>query len=293
MRVIFDRSAFHGDGFTAIEGSAIRKLVKENRVLIFHTPIFLDETISSYGSSRASDDWKAHLAFAVDVCNGGVCLSKDEIWRNELVRGQGMNARYLFPNKPNKDYDSLPRFLHRLRQVAVSGDLQKEWLDSKAEREEAQEKRNNQQGIFRDVRTTIAEALKTGRVKGNPKDYPFAEFLKSEFVHTGRIFMGIVDSRRSESLADQWAQNPARFPYYSAFIEGVLYSGYYAAIEHNLALDRNAQADFEQLAYLTWADVIVSNDQKFFRSAFQTLWAPRGKRLETSESFAALMDKLA
>jgi hypothetical protein len=31
----------------------------------------------------------------------------------------------------------------------------------------------------------------------------------------------------------------------------------YAALEHTGRLDRNAQADYEQLAYLFWADVIV------------------------------------
>jgi hypothetical protein len=72
-----------------------------------------------------------------------------------------------------------------------------------------------------------------------------------------------------------------------------LYSGYYAAIEHNRPIDRNAQADFEQLAYLIWADIVVSNDEGFYRSAFQTLWAPRGKRMESAQSFAALLQALA
>jgi hypothetical protein len=88
-------------------------------------------------------------------------------------------------------------------------------------------------------------------------------------------------------------QDPARYPYYSAFIEGALYAGYYAAIEHNLPLDMNAQADYEQLASLTWADVVVSNEQRFFASAFKTIWAPRGKRMVTASEFARLMRALA
>jgi hypothetical protein len=67
---------------------------------------------------------------------------------------------------------------------------------------------------------------------------------------------------------------------------------YYAMIEHNLRLDRNAQADYEQLAYLLWADVVVSDDDRFFRSAFQTLWAPHGKRMESAGSFATLVQAL-
>jgi hypothetical protein len=105
--------------------------------------------------------------------------------------------------------------------------------------------------------------------------------------------MDLVDARRQAALADQWAKSPARFPFYTAFVEGFLYNGYYAAVEQNDRLDRNAQEDYEQLAYLTWADVIVSDDQKFFRRAFDELWKPRGKRLETAEGFVALVERLA
>ncbi|MCU1317506.1 MAG: hypothetical protein JWN63_2828 [Candidatus Acidoferrum typicum] len=292
MRVIFDRSAFHGANFTALANSPLRDLVASGRISVFHTPVFLEETILSYGSKDGSDDWRAHLAFAVEVCNGGIFLAKDEIWHNELVRDHGPAAQHLHPNHYNRLYESLPSFLQTLRGVAESGDLGKDWLDSQAEREAAQEKKTNQKGIFRELREEIADALKAGRIDGRPRDYPFSEFLKSQFNRTGRQFMSIVDAERSEALARQWAHNPARFPYYSAFIEGVLYSAYYAMIEHNLRLDRNAQADFEQLAYLLWADVVVSNDERFFRSAFQTLWAPHGRRMESVESFTTLVREL-
>ena len=288
MRVILDRSAFHGDRYAVIAESPLRRLVARKRISIIHTPVFLEETISSFGSERSADEWKAHLAFAVEVCNGGIFLTKDEIWRNELVRGQGPTARHLHPGRPNKGYDSLPRFLQTLQRVAESGDLRKEWQDSQAERKDSQEKKSNQRTIFSEIRKTMADALRDGRVTDRPRDYPFSEFRNTEFIRTGKSFMSIVDKHRSESLACQWARNPARFPYYSAFIEGVLYSGYYAAAEHNLPLDRNAQADYEQLAYLIWADLVVSNDDKFFRSAFEALWAPRGKRMLSAESFAAL-----
>ena len=105
--------------------------------------------------------------------------------------------------------------------------------------------------------------------------------------------MDRVDTRRAAPLADQWALCPNRFPFYSAFVEGSLYAGYYALVEHNRPIDPNAQTDYELLAYLTWADLVVSDDQKFFRNAFEAIWEPRGKRLETSESFVVLTQQLA
>jgi hypothetical protein len=292
MRVIFDRSAFHGENFSALANSPLRMLLAAGSVSVFHTQVFLDETITAYGSSRATDDWKAHLAFAIDVCSG-VFLDRDQILRNELVCGRGPEARHLLPGRPSKHYNSLPRLLETLRRVADSGDVRNEWLESAAEREEAHRKRNNQLGTARGIRSEVAEAIRSGRLKGKLTDYPFSQFRKTEFVRIGKLLMSIVDKRRTDMLACQWARCPARFPYYSAFIEGVSYALYYAAVEHNQPIDRNAQGDYEQLAYLTWADVVVSNDEAFFRSAFETLWKPRGKRLETAESFAALLRAIA
>lgn len=293
MRVIFDRSVFHGESFDVLAKSPVQELVTHNRLSVFHTPIFLEETILSYGSKGDTGEWKAHLAFAVELCNGGIFLPKEDIWQSEIVRDHGPAAQHLHPRSDSRHYVSLPRMLHTLQSVAESGDLQKEWHESFAERDEAQEKKTNQRKIFGKLRREVASAIKEGRVGGNPKNYPFPEFLKTEFVHTGRLFMSIVDGITSKELGDRWARNPGRFPFYSAFIEGSLYSAYYAMIENNLPLDRNAQADYEQLAYLLWADVIVSNDQKFFRSAFQTLWAPLGKRMESAQSFAQLVRELA
>lgn len=51
-----------------------------------------------------------------------------------------------------------------------------------------------------------------------------------------------------------------------------------------------APADYEQLAHLIWADVVVSDRQAFFRSAFDTLWKPRGKRMESAASFIELLE---
>jgi hypothetical protein len=50
--------------------------------------------------------------------------------------------------------------------------------------------------------------------------------------------------------------------------------GPYAAIEHNKRIDDNAQADYEQLSYLTWADVILSDDTRFPRDCFDAVCRP-------------------
>jgi hypothetical protein len=47
MRVIFDRSAFHGERFVVLRDSPLQGLVNAKRVTVIHTPIFLEETITT------------------------------------------------------------------------------------------------------------------------------------------------------------------------------------------------------------------------------------------------------
>lgn len=293
LKVIFDRSSFHGARFENIEKSPLRDLCRHGRIEVFHTPIFLEETLSTYRGGHKEQEWRKHLQFSLDICNGGIFLDREEIWHNELVAGRGPFARHLLPECPNKNYDSRPMLIERLQQVAASGDLSKEWLESGAMREDTRSKKNNQKTISRVAREEVAGAIRERRVTGSLKNYSFTHFRKSEFVRTGKALMDLVDTRRAAPLADQWAQNPDRFPFYSAFVEGYLYAFYYAAVEHNYKIDRNAQLDYELLAYLTWADLVVSDDHKFFRHAFEAIWEARGKRIETSESFVVLTERLA
>ena len=83
--------------------------------------------------------------------------------------------------------------------------------------------------------------------------------------------MDLVDRKRSGPLADMWKMTPGNYPFYTSFVEGLMFSIFYAATRHNGGIDLNAQADFEQLCYLNWADIVVSNDEAFFKTAFDEI----------------------
>lgn len=290
MRIIFDRSAFHGDCFDDLIASPLGRKVAGNRVTVFHTPIFIDETLSTLGSSRAGDRWRDELKFCADICNGGVFLTKDDIWHNELVCGDGPDARRTFPDRRTRRYErSLEDILETLRTVAATDDLSGPWEAGRLEREKTYRKKDGQHGLFREARTTYSEKLRLG---ANPWQ-SWAEVRRTDLLPTGRSMVKLVSKRHAAKLADIWAQRPDYFPFYTAFIEGMLYSLYYAMTEQNSKLDRNAQADYEQLAYLVWADVIVSNDQSFLTKAFDAIWRPRGKHLYSSQQFTGLLRELS
>jgi len=286
MRVIFDRSAFHGQRFELLKSSPLRRLSAQRRVDVFHTATFIDEIIQSYGSARASSSWREHLRYAAQICNGGIFSPVEDIWRSELVDGWGPASRRLFP------HESFVGFQMTMLETADTGDLSQEWAESAPERMETRRKKTKQHALFREARESVARARREGKLRGKLKDYPFADYLRTEFTRNGRALMRAVDKERAAELADMWEANPDQFPYYTAFVEGFVFSQYYAAIEHNGRLDGNEQADYEQLAHLIWADVMVSDDQAFFRSAFDTLWRPRGKRMESAATFVELLETL-
>jgi hypothetical protein len=286
MRVIFDRSAFHGDRFELLRLSPLRRLSAQRRVEVFHTATFIDEIIQSYGSSRASSSWREHLRYASQICNGGMFLAVEDIWRGELVDGWGSASRHLL------SHESFVGFQVTMLETADTGDLSQEWAESEPERIDARRKKAKQHALFRGAREAVARARREGKLRGRLKDYPFSDYRQTEFTRNGRALMRVVDGERATELADLWEANPEQFPYYTAFVEGFVYSQYYAAIEHNGRLDGNEQADYEQLAYLIWADMVVSDDQAFFRSAFDVLWKPRGKRMESAASFVELLETL-
>ena len=61
MRVIFDRSAFHGERFESLRTSPLHKLVAAGAVTVIHTPIFLEETVATFGKTGAQGEWRQHL----------------------------------------------------------------------------------------------------------------------------------------------------------------------------------------------------------------------------------------
>jgi len=272
-----DRSAIHADRFTALVQSPLASLCRRGALEVYHTPVFLEETLSTYGAVATQDDWREHLRFALEIGNGGFFQDKVSIWRSELLQGRGPHATRFLPEKPSRFSISRAQMAARLRQLATTGDLAEDWQSTQPMRRQTEQQKSQRRSISAIIRQKVADAVRSGRVRGKAKHYPFEKFLESERIPAGRLLMDLVDPARAGVLADQWSAAHARCPFYSAFVAGFHYNGYYAMLEQSEPLDRNAQADYEQLCYLQWADVIVSNDFNFFRFSLQRAVATPGQ----------------
>lgn len=222
MRVLFDRSAFHGERFEVLRASPLLKLVGARRVTVIHTPIFLEETVASFGRTGADGNWWRHLEYALDICNGGYFNEKTDIWRDELLADQGPHARYLLRERDHPA-GSQTQLVRVLREAVATGDISDVWAATQADRDESFRKRQNQRATARAIRLDIAQAVREGRVLGSSKDVSFDMSRKSEFILVGRHLMRLVDQQDHVILADRWEREPTRWAWVSPRLPLSLY----------------------------------------------------------------------
>ena len=245
----------------------------------------------AYGSSRDTR-WREHLGFLAEHCDG-IFLHKEQIWHEELVCGLGPLARHLHPAKANRRYPSLSQFIDSMREKARTGDLSLEWRLSAADRDSDYQKKTKERETSKLIRNEVAEKVRELNLQVDYSAYPFEQLRRRCRIPIGIKMMSAVSERHVARISALWANNPDGFPYFSGFIDGYLFTLYVAAAQPSAPIEKNVQADFEQLAYLTWADIVVSNDAGFFSNAFETIWRPRGKRRMTAEEFSAFARLLA
>lgn len=85
MRIIFDRSAFHGARFETLLKGPLLSLSKQRRISIYHTPILLEETIRMYLKEKNREELRRQLPFIFEICQDRWLRDRVEIWVKELV----------------------------------------------------------------------------------------------------------------------------------------------------------------------------------------------------------------
>jgi len=272
LHVIFDRSAFHGERFDLLLTSQLQACCRNRKLSVVHTPIFIDETLRMYGNPRRRTQLRQQLPFILDIYNGRAYHDTETIWRRELVLNYRNSADIFFPRSRWR----------RIEQRIKTGILTDDWSEWQSFIWDGIEtKKEIQYEIYREI-----------RLEGNEKR-SFKDILDLILDNAGRaIIHRHIHANNNEALQEKWSKNKDRYPFITAFTKGFLFAGYYAAREQNMPLDKNAQVDYGLMTYLNHADVLVSADMGFQRSAFIALWEPHGKKLLTPEEFVTFIDSL-
>jgi len=287
IRVTFDRSAFHGQNFERLQHSQLEAVCRRGIIQVFHTPVFLEETFDMFAVEANREELRRQLPFILRIANGGMFRTIREIWHDELVQNRGPNVRLLWTQRERREFEE------RIQHAPLKSDAWGYWAATAGERDDKQLKKNNQKEAYRDAREGLTARLRANGHQRPLSSYQFADHLASELDLYGRTIIGSqIPSKNTLALQNQWSRNKKRYPFVTGFVEGFAYAGYYAAIKQNSPLDRNAQADYEQMTYLRAADILVSADTRFLSEAFDALWKPRGKVLMSPDHFIEFISRL-
>ncbi len=288
-RVIFDRSAFHGISFDELIQSPLLRLSRARRIAVYHTASLIEETASLYLKERNRDVLRKQLPFILDICNERWLRPTEDIWVKELVERDDQKRVIFVPNSEREYTESI------LRKMAFENFIDPTDLNQiRIEKDEIKQRSKRLHDVFVEMRDDVAQKIRKIGAKPSKKS-SFEHFAEE---HLNDFGCGIltrhlkVKHNTTSTMCQRWVENKIRYPYVTAFMTGMLYGAYYAMTEPNQKVDINTQMDIEQLSYMVGVDIIVSNEQKFMKTAFDTLWLQHRKRYMTTSEFVLFIDSM-
>jgi hypothetical protein len=287
LKVIFDTNVFTPIHFDPIANSALVRLCKARRIMLVYGHVFLEEMWRAYGKeSRRNHLVERWIPFIVETVDR-FCEDFITIWHRELVEGHGRHTNIYMHSRMQKS------LLVGLANVPLDGTW-KAWHETEQERAEENAKRAAQRDVSKEIRQEVTSKLKESgtswKQHGGP--IPFKEFLLREIDKTGSEFIKVlVKCCNPGEVANRWSRDKDAYPYFTTFVTNMIYMAYYSATRPNDGIDLNAQADLDLMTHLLHADVLVSNEKGFLRSAFEDLWRPKGRVIFTSEEFVDFINK--
>ncbi len=265
QRILFDRSIFHGTKFQQLKASGIADDVKSRKYKVFLTPMFVEETLM-HALNNVSE-FKDHWDFVVSLIGQRWFKLAEEIVAIELGgRITGANY-YLRPKEQTR------RVMRNVKDL-VLGNLPEEELKKALSEIERNEKIRKQ---FRRTRLALREKIRPG-------EYDLDSYFETHVEWY--IENGLMAHRgNSENYLANWRASRQQCVFMQQFVKAWFATVLLPLRDHQLKVDTNDRSDAEQLAFLTWADAMVSDDTRFMKEAFNLLYPNSQKTLLTLEQF--------
>lgn len=285
LKVVFDTNAFSPKSFPLLDKSAMRARCREGRIVPIYGHVFLEETLRAYGQEDKREQLvRQWLPFMAET----VKRFPDDfigIWHREVVQGLGINTDFSMPPKKQE------KFLARIPSIPLDGSW-RAWDRAQPALQIEAAKRAAQREVSKDVRLEFAAWRKmvnyNARKHGTSR---FANYAAGEIDYAGRQYLpAVIKCVRPHAVADRWAKTMWRYPYFTTYVANMLYMAHYAMTKPNEPIDLNAQADLNLMTHLLRADIVVSNEEGFFKTAFEDLWRPLGKILWTTEQLCRFLE---
>ncbi|MGD0338631.1 MAG: hypothetical protein ABSB78_07555 [Bacteroidota bacterium] len=265
QRILFDRSIFHGTNFQRLKESGIADNVKARKYKVFLTPMFVEETLM-HALNNVSE-FKDHWNFIVSLIGQKWFKLAEEIVAIELgdkIKGQNY---YLQPKERTR------RVIKNVKDL-IEGRLPEDELKKALSDIERNEEIRKQ---FRKTRLALREKVK-------PEEYDLDSYYESNvewYIENGLM----AYHENSKNYLTTWSANREKCVFTQQFVKAWFATVLLPLGDHQLKVDTNDRSDSEQLAFLTWADMMVSDDTRFMREAFNLLYPNSQKKFLTLDQF--------
>lgn len=137
---------------------------------------------------------------------------------------------------------------------------------------------------FKKARLEMRANSNHGKVDFDTSFEPYAEWCIQN------VLMSV--HKNSAPFLSTWESKRKQCKFTEQFLRAWLATMFLPMANHQLKVDSNDRADAEQLAFLTWADIMVSDDTKFMREAFHFLYAGSNKQFFTLSQFLFYLDPI-
>jgi hypothetical protein len=263
QKIIFDRSIFHGNDFEKLQKSKIKECVRRSKVQVCFTVAFWEETLRLVNKDKRKLEEQLNFLFSIDT----------GFWFRDIrsiIECECKVGRFLALNDYFFTYAEIQSkrelFLGIADGSVPTGSANEEYKRS----------------VYPMMKRRV-EKINEVRKSCKSKYIDFDDFYRSE---RARFEKEIKSAHKINML------NLSDCPFTGSYLKAYM-TCYYPHIKSAHAQDRNNRMDAEQLAYLIYADVIVSNDNKFMRDAFGVLHgACPSKKILSLDEFIPKLEEI-
>ncbi|MBI1804532.1 MAG: hypothetical protein HY033_12480 [Ignavibacteriae bacterium] len=277
-KIIFDRSIFSGDKLDQIQCSELKKQALNGQIRVLFTPRFWEETLQIAIHDR--NELKRQVEYLLTLEQRDWLRDPEEIHTIELSNHWNEIEYHLLSGKEIQfRLEGLDHFVH--------GDFSTTELSAViAEVEENIQKRRNKRELILKIKQEMISDKTKFTAKLQPSKHRDFFNLYVENNTEWLIEKGIMPYHsNSKDFLSNWSANEQKCEFTKSWIRSWFAPIFLPQANPQLRIDVNDGTDAEQLAYMIWADAMVSDDTRFMREAFTLLYGRTDKKFLTLEEF--------
>ena len=264
MKIILDRSIFHSN-FKKLQQSNIKKFVDANIISVYFTTAFWEETLRLAAQDKSK--LKEQLLFLFCIDKGNWFRPIENIIDFEIKQTKPLPDNY---------------YMFSAEEIVLK---QKDFLDiahGKIDITPAIADYKNNVWLKMNKRRCI---IKNYCKKNKQSYHDFDDFCNKE----KKYFLNQIKSKHniSNNLEDL-----SKYPLTESYLKAYMACYYIPLNNKKMGADRNNRMDAEQLAFLKFSDIMVSEDKKFMKEAFSLLYGNTKKQFLTCDEFMKLIQNI-